>query len=125
MKAIFILLLTLLVSGAVSAQQYDQRLLNAYSTEELASISQEKPELLNILNYALDNACYFTEAIGKDFSVFPAIDLTDSKKVPCFAELGIKIIEDKSQFFRINGTNKVLVVKSGIVLKYELINSKK
>ena len=111
MKTIFILLLTLLVSGAVSAQQYDQRLLNAYSTEELASISQEKPELIAILNYALDNASYIAETGNKDNSGLTSISLESTKTSPCFAELGIKI-SDQNQYYKIQGTYKILVVKS-------------
>lgn len=125
MKIIFTLLLTILVSGAVNAQKNDPRLLSAYSTEELAAIQKEKPEYINVLNYALDNACYYTEATGKDISMFPSLNLSNTSVVPCFAELGIKIIEDRGQFFRIDGTDKLLVVKSGIVLSHEIKNFKK
>lgn len=124
MKIIFTLLLTILVSGAVSAQKNDPRLLSAYSTEELAIIQQEKPEFINVLNYALDNACYFTETGNKDNSSLQVIEISNLKNVPCFAELGLKIT-DQNQYFRVKGSDKILVVKSEIVLSFEMKKNSK
>jgi hypothetical protein len=124
MKTLIILFFSLLVTGAVSAQKYNPRLLKSYSNEELSTINHDKPELFQILNYALDNACYITNATGKDYSSLTSIDLANTETAPCFAELGLKII-DQNQYFRINGTEKLLVVKSQIVLSYEMKNAKK
>lgn len=119
MKTLLSILLTFLVAGAVNAQKSDSRLLSAYSSDELATIQQEKPEFINVLNYALDNACYFTETGSKDNTNLAVIEISNLKKTPCFAELGLKIT-DQNQYFRIKGSDKVLVVKSEIVLSYEL-----
>ncbi len=119
MKTIFTLLLAILVSGAVNAQKNDPRLLSAYSSDELTQIQQEKPEFLNILNYALDNACYFTETGDKDNGGLEIIEISNTTTVPCFAELGLKITS-QNQYFRVKGSDKILVVKSEIVLSHEM-----
>jgi hypothetical protein len=41
-----------------------------------------------------------------------------------FQELGLSIIENQNQYFLIQGTTKMLVVKSAIVLNQELSSKK-
>ena len=120
MKKLFVLILPLILSGTLYAQDFDQRLLKSYSTEELTAMNTQNPQDLTVLNYALNNACYFSEIPkGKEVPEFKSIELTDLTVVPCFAELGLRI-ESQNQYLRINGTDKLLVVKSKWVLNNEL-----
>jgi hypothetical protein len=124
MKTAFILLFSVLISSFSYSQDYDKRLEKLYSVEELTAMQKENPAKIVVLNYALDNAVYtldlplekksdFTESINYDF-----------KKKPNFIELGLKI-ENQNQYFKINGSEKILVIKSEYLLNYELKNMKK
>ena len=108
-----------LMNYTAFSQSTDDRLTRVYSTSELTQIQQESPDKLKMLHYALDNACYVSDIpTGKEIEL-PTIQLEDSKQVPCFAELGLRI-EEHNQYFRIQGSNKMLVVKSEWVLNYEM-----
>jgi hypothetical protein len=125
MKKLILLILPLLLSGSLYSQKYDQRLLKSYTVEELSVINSEDPSKINMLNYALDNACYITQApSGKTIDDLQSIQLKNSGKNICFAELGLKIL-NQNQYLLIQGTDKMLVVKSEFVLKNELQNSTK
>lgn len=107
------------MSTAAYSQSADTRLSKVYSSEELTQLQNENPAKIKMLTYALDHACYFSEIPeGKKIDL-PSIELTNSTTVPCFAELGLKI-EEQNQYFRVSGSNKMLVVKSEWVLNYEL-----
>lgn len=124
MKKLTFSLLLLLFAGVSHAQNYNKKLLEVYDATELSRLEEEQPEKIAVLNYALDNACYFAAGQGKDYSNLPSINLASDSKVPCFVDLGLKI-ENQNQYFRIQGSDKLLVVKSEIVLSYERKNSTK
>lgn len=104
------------------SQTTDNRLLSVYSESEINQIKQTDITLYNALIYGLDNATYIT-AIPKEKKMENLKSITLPKGDYTFASLGIKI-EELSQFFQINGTDKMLVVKSIHVLKNELENKK-
>jgi hypothetical protein len=107
------------MSYSAFSQSTEERLSKVYSASELTQIQQESPEKLKMLNYALDNACYIADIpTGKEVDL-PNISLKDTKTTPCFADLGLRI-EQQNQYFRIQGSNKMLVVKSEWVLNYEM-----
>jgi len=123
MKRLLIFCFPLLTSSLAFSQDYDNRLLKSYSVEELTQIKTEKPADLKVLAYGLENACYFSEAPkGKDVAGIQSIKLTGTD-IPCYADLGLKIL-DQNQYFMIEGTSKMLVVKSKWVLNHELQNKK-
>lgn len=78
-------------------------------------------EELNLLNYALENAVYITEIPSKNAIELKTISvpLTILK----FTDTGLKI-ENQNQYFRIEGTDKMMVVKSNYVLQNELKTKK-
>jgi hypothetical protein len=81
----------------------------------------------NLLNHALENGTYvtkapegkpegFTQSINWSLPGYPTLlELAD--------QFGIKL-ENFNQYIRINGTDKMVVVKSRIVLENELSNKK-
>lgn len=110
------------ISLASFSQEFDNRLLKSYSESELQTIKSESPELIKVLNYALDNACYFSQINeGKDYSDLPSISLKSTSQLPGIDELGLKI-EKQNQYYRIEGTDKLLFVKSEWVIQHELKN---
>lgn len=124
MKTTFILLLSMLISSVSFSQDFDKRLEKLYSVEELTAMQKENPSKIITLNYAIDNAVYTSDLPLEKKSEFTKSINYDFKKKPNFIELGLKI-ENQSQYFRINGTNKILVIKSEYLLNYELKNIKK
>lgn len=123
MKQVIILTLTLLVNSVAFSQEIDTRLLKKYSQEELVTMKDQNPTHFNMLVYALDNACYITDLPkGKSDAITGSIDYDMTKKVT-FIDLGLEI-KKENQYIRINGTDKMLVVKSEWVLNNELTTKK-
>lgn len=101
------------------AQSYDSRLTKLYSTEELNALSSENPEKLTVLNYALDHALTIVDLpTGKEAKLNGEI-VYDMTIRPDLSATGLKISES-NQYYRITGTNKVLMVKSFFVLNQEM-----
>jgi hypothetical protein len=59
----------------------------------------------------------------KDVSAFPEIAIKMGQ-APMFTDLNIKI-SDRSQYFRVAGQNKLLIVKSMYVLQLEMNKTSK
>lgn len=123
MKQLLLICFPLLTSSIAFSQDYDSRLLKSYSADELTQIQTETPADIYVLAYGLENACYFSEyPKGKEMPEIPTIKLTGTE-VPCYVDLGLKI-QDQNQYFKVEGTTKMLVVKSKWVLNHELQNKK-
>lgn len=104
--------------GSAFAQEIDDRLLSKYSQKELQKMIDTDADQYNLLDYALDNALYvanYDSSKGGDFETI----LVDPSDLPTFIELGLEIT-DRNQYFRISGEEKLLVVKSAVVLNYEM-----
>ena len=118
MKLISSLFFVFLTSGALwSQEKIDQRLLRIYSETELTQMIQSSPEEYQILAYALDNAIYFTEYVDVKSTELSSIDRPVGNAT--FLDLGIEL-KDVNQYFKLNGENQMLVVKSKWVLNHEL-----
>ena len=107
----------LLISTALFSQTYDSKLESVYSKKELAQFSIKQIE---VLNFALSEGLYFTTSNSKtEFSSLPSIkSLGEGKN---FVDYGVKIT-DTNQYFSVEGSNEVMVVKSWYVLENELKN---
>lgn len=98
------------------SQEVDSRLLSRYSSQELSELVKENPEEYKFLVYALDNAVYMTD-VPKGKSVdFQTIDIAN--KELNFLDLGLTI-KNENQYFKVEGQDKLLVVKSRLVLNHE------
>ena len=131
MKTHIILLILLAFSSkSIYCQNYNQELLKSYSKKELKDIIKNNPNEMELLNYAIDNACYVVEKPLADkrkakgdvqHITFPVYDgklNVDLDKIK-FTDLGFKI-KDENIYIILSDYNKMLVVKSKWVLQNEL-----
>lgn len=119
MKLLSILGLSLLLSFQASAQQdVEQELLQSYTKSELNSIKKDQPERYRVLVHGVKNALEIVDfPKGKESKTDGTIDLPSGDYN--FCDLGLKI-KESNQYFKIHGTNKLLVVKSFYLLENEL-----
>lgn len=117
MKKISLLIVALLFGLGVYSQDIDTRLSGAYSEQELKELMKTDQEKYTLLVYALDHG---TEVMalpeGKGAKLNGEINVPSGMYT--FADLGLTI-SDSNQYYRIAGTNTMLVVKSFWVLKNE------
>jgi len=118
-----LLIILLVFTQQILAQKASPALLKSYSKTELQSFEQDGQGTINVLNYAVDHACY-TVMIpeGKDISPFSTINLKSKKDIR-FTDYQLQI-KDRTQYFKIEGNNELLVVKSINVLRLEMQNKK-
>ncbi len=115
--AALVFLMVFYIGNSLS-QNFNKELLKSYSQTELNSFSSA--EIL-MLEYALENACYFTPIPDGKTVDFPELEI--KKNTVQFTDLGIKIT-DKTQYFIVKNQNKLLVVKSNYILHLEIKNKK-
>ena len=114
-----------LLSLSSWSQTTESQLSKSYSKEEIAQFKAENS--LPLYEYALTHACYIIDAPqGKDISQFPIFDLMlpQNPEPIVFTNFGIRIL-DKTQYYKVINTNKILVVKSKNILSLEMQNQKK
>jgi hypothetical protein len=120
MKFFFFLAVSLYFSNGLLSQEIDVSLSKKYSKLELEQIKQNEIAKFELISYATKNACYVIDSPeGKDVSNFGTIVLDSFTNIN-YLDLGLSIIENQNQYFRIEGTNQLLVVKSTWVLNYEI-----
>jgi hypothetical protein len=118
-----LLIILLVFTQQIVAQKASSALAKSYSKTELQSIEQDGKGTINVLNYAVNQACY-TILIpeGKDISQYPTINLKSKNDIR-FTDYQLQI-KDRTQYFKIEGSNELLVVKSMNVLQLEMQNKK-
>ena len=130
MKLIYTLFFALLSLSSWS-QTLETKLSKSYSKEEIAQFKAENS--LPLYEYALTHACYVIDVPqGKDVSNFQTIQLSSNPDVPMviskepivFTDFDLKIL-DRTQYFLVANTNKILVVKSKNILSLEMQNQQK
>lgn len=124
MKLIYAFLFALLSLTSWS-QTTESQLSKSYSKEEIAQF--KATNILPLYEYALTHACYLIDAPqGKDVSQFEVFDLLlpPSPEPIIFTNYSIRIL-DRTQYYRVINTNKILVVKSKNILSLEMQNQKK
>ncbi len=118
-----LLIILLVLTQQLVAQKASPALSKSYSKTELLAFEQDSQGTINVLNYAIDHACYSVLIPeGKDVSQFPTISLKSKKDIR-FTDYQLQI-KDRTQYFKIEGTNELLVVKSINVLNLEMQNKK-
>ena len=126
MKRLLFLILFATSALSISAQKsgIDERLLVKFSAEEMKKLQIEDPEELKYLTYCIENAFSIgktsKEKIKSQPDNYGAIKLK-SLPINNFFELNLNINNRTAQYFLINGTEKVLVVKS----KYRILKELK
>jgi hypothetical protein len=122
---LFYTLFFVLLSLSSWSQTVESQLSKSYSKEEITQFKAENS--LPLYEYALTHACYIIDAPqGKDISQFPVFDLMlpQYPEPIVFTNFGIRIL-DRTQYYSVINTNKILVVKSKNVLSLEMQNQKK
>jgi hypothetical protein len=118
MKLTSLVCFVLIFVGTSYSQEIDQRLLPNYDHEELETMIATDPEKYALLIYALDNALYVSNYSSAKGGQFESI-VVDPDALPTFLELNLEIM-DQNQYFKIEGFDKLLVVKSTWVLNHEM-----
>jgi hypothetical protein len=62
---------------------------------------------------------------SKSIKITGEISKIKHRKIPTYAECGIQLKENETQYFSINGSDQLLAVKSLYVLRLNYTNSKK
>ena len=118
-----LLIILLVLTQQLVAQKASPALSKSYSKTELLAFEQDSQGTINVLNYAIDHACYSVLIPeGKDVSQFSTISLKSKKDIR-FTDYQLQI-KDRTQYFKIEGSNELLVVKSINVLRLEMQNKK-
>lgn len=117
MKLVTTLCISFLFATVSFSQELDERLLEKYTVEELNEMIANSPNEYALLDYALDNAIYY--AIGPNPKAASLEVITLPAEGATFIDLGLKI-EELNQYFKISGEDKILVVKSRVVLNHEM-----
>ena len=99
------------------SQEVDSRLLDRFSRTELIELQNSDPNEYALITYALDNAIYFSngtnpKSVGLKVIQRPSPNAT-------YIDLGLTIL-DQNQYFKIEGEESILVVKSKWVLNHEM-----
>ena len=124
MKHILFLAFSLFIGCYSFSQKVDETLSKKYSTEEMKTLKKVDSKKYELINFSLQNACYIMDnPTGKNTLDYQVIAVPNLNKLN-FQDLGLSIIENQNQYFRIEGTTKLLVVKSSIVLGQELTSKK-
>ncbi len=118
MKITSFLCFVLISAGDLFAQEIDNRLYSTYSPQELETMIATNPDQYRLLDYALDNALYLANYDSAKGGNFETISI-DIQSLPTFLDLNLKLT-DQNQYFKVAGEDKLLVVKSTIVLNYEM-----
>ncbi len=101
----------------------DARLQVKYSIEELNTLKEQNPKELKFLTYCIDNAFIIGDLPEEKVKANPTLYkeiIIKTIPVSNFFDLKIDILEDKSQYFIIKGTKKLLIVKSKTHILREL-----
>lgn len=121
------LVLTFFLSfSALYSQDYDKRLLLKYTEQEILKIKTEDPGEYKFLINALDRGMFIAEIPtqkGKDVKFNGTIQL-DLNKTHTFLSIG-KEITKSYQYYKIEGTEKMLVIQPRIFLDERVLKTKK
>ncbi len=130
-KHILLFILLAFSSQIVYCQSYNQELLKSYSNKELKEIAKSNPNEIELLNYAIEHACYVVEKPATEKTVKHTVDgrsisipvfngklNVDLDKVK-FTDLGFKI-QNENIYLILTDYNKMLVIKSKWVLQNEI-----
>lgn len=120
MKHLFILLFFISsVSYAGQNETADKRLYSKYSKEELKKIEKETPDEFNYLNFYVAN-CYLIMELPAEKSnaheIKGTIQLKSVDLVNIY-ELNLTTKEKDYQYYKIEGTTKMLVILSNEQIK--------
>jgi len=93
---------------------------------QAAGVEVKQQSTESFEKYCLKNATSLIEnAKDKTVKISGTLPKLKSKNTPTFKEFGIALKENETQYFKIEGSEKILAVKSLFVLRLNHKNSKK
>ena len=112
LKKIITLSILFIAVFSYSQEEFDSRLLERYSAQELTEMQKNNPEEFKILNRALDVGISIgTIHEGKENGiVFNGEIEGDPNKEQTFISLGI-YLKNEYQYFRFKGTDQFVIVR--------------
>ena len=109
--------------ATAQTNQTDEKLLVKYSQKELKTMKTNDPKAYHFAAYCVDNAYYIAnfskEKAKQNPSEFGTISIKDLTQINFYA-LNIELKEKDYQAFVIEGTDKLLMVKSKDKIHQEL-----
>lgn len=128
MRNLILCLSLFLFASISSAQENDNALYVKYSKEEIRTMKIEQSQEYEYIKYCVSNAFYVAtisqEKIDANPSSFGKIAIEDTSNIN-FYELKIELKENEYQPFIIEGTKKILMVKSKTAILREFNKIKK
>lgn len=112
LKKIITLSILFVALFSYSQEEFDSRLLERYSAQELSEMQKNNPEELKILNRALEvgiSIGEIQEGKDKEISFDGEID-GDPNKAQTFISLGLHLT-NKYQYYRFKGTDQFVIVR--------------
>lgn len=113
------------MSFAQSNKDLDKNLLVKYTKQELKEIKNSDPKEYEYLKYCVNNAFYIAAASKEKIKASPnqykEVTLKNIS-VANFYDLKIDVLDSEYQTFLIEGTEKILIVKSKVHILRELKN---
>ena len=125
-KLLLALSLVLVIGTNLEAQEIDSRLQVKYKKSEIKKMMIENPTEYQFELNALDRGMFISEIPtekGKDI-VFDGEIKLNLDKEHTYLSLGKEII-DRYQYFKIKGTNKMVVIQPRIFLDPTILNKAK
>lgn len=124
-KTLILLVLAFTTSIYYYSQDIDKRLLKKYSKKEIKAIQKNTPDEYTFLINALEKGVFISEIPEKKAStiVFDGTLNINPNEVHTFMSLG-KEITDRYQYYKIEGTNKMLAILPRIALDPKLLKEK-
>ncbi len=127
MKKLLLAISLIFVIGTnLEAQEIDSRLLVKYKKSEIKKMMAENPSEYQFQLNALNRGMFISEIPaekGKDVAFDGEIKLNLEKEYT-YLSLGKQII-DRYQYFKIKGTNKMVVIQPRIFLDPTILNKAK
>ncbi len=122
-KLLLALSLIFMIGTNLEAQEIDSRLLVKYKKSEIKKMMNENPTEYQFEINALNRGMFISEIPtekGKDI-VFDGEIKLNLEKEHTYLSLG-KEITDRYQYFKIKGTNKMVVIQPRIFLDPTILN---
>ncbi len=111
-------------AGAMAQEQkIDKRLEQKYSVAELKKIQKENPQQLQYLNFVVDKGFTvmpYPKSKGTPKEILGEVTVKDLKNINIY-ELGLDVLKDNWQYYKIKGTDELLVIYSEDYIKEYLL----
>lgn len=122
-KLTFVFVLSLF-SMVMYGQNFDERLLEKYTTAELSEMERNSPEEFEFVNLCLTKGFYIANYSsekatkgGKPTDEIAGEVVIDDIENINFFELNITPVSNRNQYFKIKGIDKLLVIRAKELIK--------